>query len=85
MGWAFRWGCERRSECQFRLGGVRLDSRRPLLSATAERECVAGHGHGVNVLIFDDTDPAWKTLNALTTRRAPLYANLHYIVFACGE
>ncbi len=41
--------------------------------------------HGVNVLIFDDTDPAWKTLNALTTRRAPLYANLHYIVFACGE
>lgn len=41
--------------------------------------------HLIDVVIFDDTDPAWKNLPALKIQRAPLFENNHYAIFACGK
>jgi hypothetical protein len=41
--------------------------------------------HMIDIVIFDDTDPAWKNLPALKIQRAPLFENNHYAIFACGK
>ncbi len=39
----------------------------------------------IDILIIEDTDPIWEDLPALKVSRAPLYANDHYALFACGK
>jgi hypothetical protein len=41
--------------------------------------------HSIDVLIFKDTDPVWDSLNALKKQRFPLYENMYYAVYTCGN
>lgn len=41
--------------------------------------------HGIDVLLYKDTDPIWAYLQVLKTERSPLYENLHYAIFPCGS
>ncbi len=41
--------------------------------------------HLIDVLIFNDVDPVWNSLELLSEQRVPLYRNEYYAVFACGR
>jgi len=41
--------------------------------------------HSIDVIVVNDTDQLWESLNVLKTFRAPLYWNSYYEVFACGD
>lgn len=41
--------------------------------------------YSIDLLIFNDLDPAWPSLATLKTQRPALYENEHYSIFACGS
>lgn len=41
--------------------------------------------YSIDILIFADVDPVWRSLDDLKAQRLPLYENEHYIIFSCGE
>ena len=41
--------------------------------------------YGIDVLIFQDSDPVWRELGSLGLQRPPLYENPNYRIFPCGE
>lgn len=41
--------------------------------------------NSIDILVFADEDPVWKSLAVLRAQREPLYENEHYAIFPCGE
>jgi hypothetical protein len=41
--------------------------------------------YSIDVIVVNDTDQLWKSLQTLRTLRLPLYGNPYYEVFACGN
>ena len=50
--------------------------------STIDRLC---RKYSIDVVIYNDTDPLWPSLAQLEKQRAPLYQNMYYQIFSCGN
>ncbi len=41
--------------------------------------------YSIDILIVEDADPIWEAIPTLKVQRPPLYENVHYALFPCGE
>lgn len=41
--------------------------------------------YSIDILIVEDADPIWEAIPTLKAQRPPLYENVHYALFPCGE
>jgi hypothetical protein len=62
--------------------GVMFTNRNAADWQSIDRRC---REHSIDILIFNDLDPAWNSLVTLRMQRPALYENSRYALYACGD